>query len=291
MQEYSWQQNREKSRRIVVRSSMPLLFLRALVIALIFFSGYKILTCSKWYYPQGIFYSAKNRNVAIVGTYITPPDKILNVMRKVEIPKRPLYLIDVKAFEDRIGEIKTIKQVYIRRYWFPARMLIVAEDKKPVLMICSDEKSLPVAFFVEDGTLLNADLLPKDEKYYPLKILTTGNNPEDNFVNWKKDRITELVKLAEMSEIYSGEKVEYIDIRDPQDVYIKIKTALIRIGKPDENTYSRLKAISVILPNLSKVEERIEYVDLRWDVAKYVKIERKEQENESSINTTKSENG
>lgn len=292
MQENSKLQNKDSKGKIIpVRSSIPLLFLRALIIALIVFCGYKILGSSKWYYPQGMFYSPRNKNLAIVGTYITSKYKVLEVMKKVQIPKRPLYLLDVKAFEDRISEIETVKNVHIRRYWFPARMLIVIEDKMPILMIASDEKAQPAAFFVEDGTLLSADLLPRNEKIYPLKILTTGNDPQDNFINWKKERINQLITLANKARQYSGEEVEYIDVRDPQDVYIKIKSVLIRMGKLDENTYTKLKAISIILPNLNKIDEKIIYVDLRWDVAKYIKIERKEQKDESSTDTTQHEIG
>lgn len=284
------QSQKEKNRKITVRSSKPLLLLRALFIAVIIFLGYKILTSSKWYIPQDIFKSAKNKNFTISGTYITPDEKVLSVMKNVEIPKRPLYMIDVKDFENRISEIETVKSVFVRRYWFPARLQIVIEDKMPILMISPDEKAEPVAFFVEGGVLLSAHLLPKDKKLYPLKILTTGSNPKDNFSKWKEDRINQLLKLAEKTTLYSNEEVEYIDIREPNNVFIKIKSALIDLGELNETYDERLKNISVILPNLDKVNKKIEYIDLRWDVAKYIKYEGKEQD-ENSAYTTESENG
>lgn len=279
-----------KNRNITVRSSKPLLFLRALFIALIIFSGYKILTSSKWYYPQDMFKSVKNTNFTIVGTYITPKDKILKVMKRVEMPKKPLYMIDVKAFEDMISEIETVKSVHVRRYWFPARLQIVIEDKKPILMIAPDEKAKPAAFFVEGAVLLSADLLPQDKNVYPLKILTTGSNPKDNFINWKEDRINQLLELAEKASLYSGEDVEYIDIRDTNNVFIKIKSVLIDLGELNDGAYGRLQTISSVLPHLKDIDKKIEYVDLRWDVTKYIKYEGKEY-NEDSDNTIQSENG
>ena len=74
------EKDKEKHKRKPVRSSKMLLCLRALMIALILFSSYKILCSSKWYYPQKMFTSPKNKNVAIVGTYITSPEKVLNIM-------------------------------------------------------------------------------------------------------------------------------------------------------------------------------------------------------------------
>ncbi len=278
-----------KKKRIAVRSSKPLLFLRALFIALLIFSGYKLLTLPMWYYPQDMFKTAKNKNFAIMGTYITPNDKVLAVMRKVQMPKVPLYLLDVKAFEDRISEIETVKSVHIRRYWFPARLQIVIEDKKPILIIAPDEKSKPAVFFVEGATLLSADLLPKDAKKYPLKILTTGSDPKDNFIKWKEDRIDALLELADKAEELTGSEVEYIDIRNPHDVYIKTKPALIRLGEMNDTAYTRLASITTILPNLSKIEQKIKYIDLRWDVTKYVKIEG--EKNEDVINSNELEIG
>ena len=271
--------NKEKHKRKTVRSSFPLLLLRALLIALLIFCGYKLLTSSQWYYSQSMFNSVKNKNFIIVGTYITSKDKVLDVMKKVQIPRRPLYMLDVKAFEDRISEIETVKSVFVRRYWFPARMQIVIEDKMPILMVAPDEKSEPIAFFVEDGTLLSSDLLPKNEKIYPLKVITNGKNSNDNFVNWKQDRLNQLTELAEKVSLFSGEDVEYIDIRDANNTYIKIQSVLINLGEMNDTAYSRLKSIASILPNLDKIDEKIKYIDLRWDVVKYVTVEDKKNDN------------
>lgn len=283
------QTEKPKKKRIAVRASKPLLFLRALFIALLIFCGYKLLTLQMWYYPNDIFKTVKNKNFAIMGAYITPNEKVLSVMKNFQIPKVPLYMLDVKAFEDKIAEIETVKSVHVRRYWFPARLQVVIEDKKPVLVIFPDENSKPAAFFVEDGTLLSADLLPKDVKKYPLKIITTGSDPKDNFVKWKIERINSLLDLCKKAEEYSGSEVEYIDIRNPNDVYIKISPVLIRLGEMNESAYTRLGTIRTILPNLNKINKKIKYVDLRWEVTKYVKIEG--EQNENVINSNELEIG
>lgn len=283
------QTEKPKKKRIAVRASKPLLFLRALFIALLIFCGYKLLTLQMWYYPNDIFKTVKNKNFAIMGAYITPNEKVLSVMKNFQIPEIPLYMLDVKAFEDKIAEIETVKSVHVRRYWFPARLQVVIEDKKPVLVIFPDENSKPAAFFVEDGTLLSADLLPKDVKKYPLKIITTGSDPKDNFVKWKIERINSLLDLCKKAEEYSGSEVEYIDIRNPNDVYIKISPVLIRLGEMNESAYTRLGTIRTILPNLKKINKKIKYVDLRWEVTKYVKIEG--EQNENVINSNELEIG
>jgi hypothetical protein len=170
-------------------------------------------------------------------------------------------------------------------------MQIVIEDKMPILMIASNPTAKPAAFFVEGGTLLSAELLPKNQKLYPLKVLTTGANQSDNFINWKENRINQLLELADKTREYTGEEVEYIDVNDPHNVFIKIKSVLIDIGELDGQAYTRLQSIVYILENLDKIDKKIKYVDLRWDVAKYIKIEGKEKKNEDSNSTNKHEIG
>ena len=47
----------------------------------------------------------------------------------------------------------------------------------------------------------------------------------------------------------------------------------------NDTAYSRLKSIASILPNLDKIDEKIKYIDLRWDVVKYVTVEDKKNDN------------
>lgn len=273
--------NEQKPKRKLVKNSMGLLLLRALFIAALIFSGYKILLSSKWYYPQDLFFNANSKRISVAGMYITPKNSVLDALKNLQIPHKPLYMIDVKGFKNQILAIETVKNVYIRRYWFPARLQIIIEDRVPLLTISPTPDSNPAAFFVEGGKLLSAELLPNNKELYPLKVLTVGH-PDDNFIKWDENRINEILKLADYVSSYSGEKVEYIDIRNPHDIYVKIPSVLIRLGEPNETLYSRMKNITSVVPNLYKVDKPIKYVDLRWDVAKYIKLGVKANENNDS---------
>lgn len=271
----------KKFKRKYVKDSMFLLLLRALFIAAVIFAGYKILFSTKWFYPQDLFIKADKKRLSVAGNYITPKETVLEALKYMQVPDKPLYLIDVKGFKNKILEIETVKEVYIRRYWFPARLQIIIEDRMPLLTVAPSPESEPVAFFVEGGKLLSSELLPKDKTFYPLKVLTVGH-PDDNFIDWKEERINEIIKFAETVSAYSGEKVEYIDIRNPHDIYVKIPSVLVRLGEANETLYNRLQNLSSIVPNLYKVEQPVKYVDLRWDVAKYIKLGKKVNENNNS---------
>lgn len=273
-------QKTDKKRKYV-KDSLFLLLLRALCIAAVIFAGYKILMSSKWYYPQDLFLKADKKRLSVAGNIITPKEKVIEALKYMQIPKKPLYMIDVKGFRDRISDIETVKDVYIRRYWFPARLQIIIKDRMPMLLVASSAEAEPAAFFVEGGKLLSAELLPQDKSLYPLKVLTTGH-PDDNFIEWDENRINEILKLADYVSAYSGENVEYIDIINPNDIYVKIPSVLIRLGEQNDTLYKRLQNLTSILPNLYKIEQPVKYIDLRWDVAKFIKLGEKVNENDDS---------
>ena len=79
-------------------------------------------------------------------------------------------------------------------------------------------------------------------------------------------------KIANSVENYSGEKVEYIDYRKTNDVYIKIKSSNIRLGALDSTVFERIKRIYTILPQITNLKGKIRYIDLSWDKVNYIKL-------------------
>ena len=84
----------------------------------------------------------------------------------------------------------------------------------------------------------------------------------------------EIEKIVQSVETYSNEKVEYIDMRKPNDVYVKIQTTSIRLGILDNTVFERIKRIYTILPQISEVNNKIKYIDLSWDRVNYLKLQK-----------------
>jgi cell division septal protein FtsQ len=87
-----------------------------------------------------------------------------------------------------------------------------------------------------------------------LKILTSSKNLQKDL---PFEKYQEVEKIVQSVETYSNEKVEYIDMRNPNDVYVKIKTTSIRLGTLDNTVYERIKRIYTILPQISEVNNKI----------------------------------
>ena len=87
-------------------------------------------------------------------------------------------------------------------------------------------------------------------------------------------KIKEIEHIVKDVETYSNEKVEYIDARNPNDVFVKIHTINIRLGVLDSTVYERIKRIYTILPQIADVDSKIQYIDLSWDKVNYLKLQK-----------------
>ena len=76
-----------------------------------------------------------------------------------------------------------------------------------------------------------------------------------------------------MIEEFSGERVEYIDLRNPHNTFAKIQSVKLRLGEIDESIYERIKSIHDILPQIKPMIDKVQYVDLSWKESKYLKME------------------
>ena len=104
-----------------------------------------------------------------------------------------------------------------------------------------------------------------------LKILTTQQGLKKEL---SVQKIKEIEKIVKAVENYSNENVEYIDIRKPNDVFVKIKTTSIRLGTLDSTVFERIKRIYTILPQITEVNSKIKYIDLSWDKVNYLKLQK-----------------
>ena len=261
--------------RIVQRKSIMFQRLRKLLrflitLAIIYFT-YRLMTAAKWYLPKDTITSYKIKRIEIIGNRITPTYKIITSISDIELPHKPIYMIKTDEFVNKISSLASVRKVYVKRLWAPARIIIYIEEREPILTIAPSKDVQPIAYFSKDGKLIGRDYFPLPQGYNPILVLSYGNQ-NDDYTKWNKERVLSIEKLVRTLEKYSGEKVEYIDLRKPNDVFVKLKSVKIRIGEMDSNTYNRIKDIKSILSNTHSFENKIKYIDLSWDESKFIKL-------------------
>lgn len=266
-------QRERKLRKGKKKQSFLKSMLRFLTGLSIIFGMYYFSTLQGWYLPQDAFKNTASPYVQIVNNKIVKTSKIQGILKNEEVPRLPLYMASLNDLKYKLMSLAPVESVYIRRYAFPARILIIIRESTPVITISPDEKVKPVAAFTKEGRLIiGADYLPLPEEYKTIRVLSYGNKGDD-YRKWDVNKVRGIEKIAKYVETFSHEKIEYIDMRNPNDIYVKIKTVPVRLGQPDANIYERIKRLPSILPQVQKVKGKVKYIDLSWEKVNYLKLE------------------
>ena len=259
-------QIRQSQRRL---NRLRVLYKLALVFGLILL-GFIILKMPQWRLQSSAFDSVNNPALEIVNNRIVPSQKILSALRRNQVPRQPIFLVKTDNLKKSITQLEPIQTVYIRRFWFPARLQIIVVERTPVITISPDVNVPPIAFFSSDGKLIGREYMPLPDDYKTFPVITYGSG--DDYRNWNTAKVTNFKKLATLIERESGENVEYIDYRNPKDVYVKIPTANIRLGSLNTSTLDKIQRLPSLLPQVKMLNKKVKYIDLRWDTS-YIKLD------------------
>ena len=218
-----------------------------------------ILKLPQWRLHSNAFDSLNSPALEIVNNRIVPSQKILSALRRNQVPLQPIFMVKTDDIKKSITQLEPIQNVYIRRFGFPARLQIIVVERAPIVTIAPNLDVPPIAFFSADGKLIGREYMPLNDDYDTVSVITYGK--DDDYRNWDATKVTNFKRLATLVETETGEKVEYIDYRNPKDVYIKIPT-----------TFDKVRKLPSLLPQVKMINKKVKYVDLRWDT-NYIKLD------------------
>ena len=224
----------------------------------------------QWRLHKNAFDGLDSPALQIVNNKIVPAQKVLSALRRNQVNTKPIFLVKTDNLKESIMQLEPVQNVYIRRFWCPARLQIFIIERTPIITIAPEIDVEPIAFFSADGKLIGREYMPLAPEYKTVRVITYGSG--DDYRNWDKTKVLNLKKLAEYIEADSGEPVEYIDYRNPQDVYVKIPTVNIRLGSFNSGTFDKIYRIHSLLPQVKMLNKKVKYIDLRWDT-NYIKLD------------------
>ena len=270
-----------KARRGRIRITRLYKFSRFLLVVGIFYFCYLAINSSHWFFPTNYkFEKNHSERLEIIGNSLVPEKKIISALDGLKTNGIPIYKQNPVEIKNKLEKIVPIKRVFVRRYWFPARYVVMIEERTPLLLIAPSETSPAVAMYTSCGKFIGREYLPLTRAYDTTLILSYGTQGDD-YEQWNMDKITLLDKLSKAITKYSGERVSYIDLRQPRDVYVQLPSALIRLGDLDYTVFKRVEYIKSILPQIKNFNEKVKYVDLRWADSRYLKLKNTEKQEEN----------
>lgn len=256
-----------KKRKSNIWISRLHVLLRLIILSGLIFFMYNLINARQWYLDRDIF-TTTNPHLEILNNKIVPTYKILNELRRIPVTNAPIYKFETDKIKLNLLELEPIEDIYIRRYWFPARLKIILKERVPTISIYTESSTSAVSFFTEDGVLIGSDYLPLPEDIKTIKVVASNN-----FREWDKTKTDEILNISRYIEQITSEKIECINMLNSQDIYVKIPSILLRIGPLDAGIYERTSRLTSILPQINRVTEPIKYIDLRWKDAAYIKTE------------------
>ena len=259
-------QVRKSRRRLNRLRALWKLFILITLISL----SYMLLKMPQWRLHTNAFDNLNSPALQIVNNKIVPAQKVLSALRRNQVSTKPIFLVKTDNLKESIKQLEPVQDVYIRRFWFPARLKIIIIERTPALTIAPDIEVPPIAFFSSDGKLIGRDYMPLAPEFKTVRIITYGVG--DDYRNWDKTKVNNFKKLAMLVEDASGEPVEYIDYRDPKDVYVKIPTVNIRVGSFNAGVYNKIQRLRTLVPQVKMLNKKIKYLDLRWD-SNFIKLD------------------
>lgn len=242
---------------------------KLLIMLFMVLMGLFILKMPQWRLPSNSFDRVDSPALEIVNNRIVPAQKILSALRRTKVPLKPIFLVKTDPLKESIMKLEPVRDVYIRRFWFPARLQIMVIERTPAVTISPNIDVPPIAFFSTDGKLIGRDYMPLDESFRTVTVITYGM--EDDYRNWNLQKINNFRRLAAMIETETGETVEYIDYRDPKDVYVRIPTVNIRLGSLNPSVFDKIQRLPSLIPQVKMINKPVKYLDLRWDMS-YMKM-------------------
>lgn len=263
---------KRKLRKVRKKQSVFRGFFRFILTIILLCGFVYISKMPQWYLPRDAFTKPDGKSVVIINNRIVKNQKIFSILKNVEVPNVPIYMAKTRDIKQEIEKLAPVKEAYVRRYAFPPRLQIILKERIPVVTVSPDVKVPPVAAFSEDGVMMGKEFLPLNNEFKTILVLSYGNKGDD-YKKWNGQKIKTFEKIVKYIETYSKEKVEYIDFRNPQDIYVKIETVNIRLGKIDENVYKRLERLPSLLPQVKLMDSKVKYLDLSWEKVNYLKLE------------------
>ncbi len=235
------------------------------------YCGIKVLRLPMWYIDQEKINQADPYILKISGNKITPKSKIIEMVHQVTLPDTQIFRLKTDELENKISTLQPIKKVYVRRFWFPARLNILIDERTPVFLLSPNLETEPNCVITADGAKINNEFLPFIDRSKTKRILTYGVTDGKDEV-WNKKKVEEMISLVKAIESYSNQKVQYVDIRKQKDIYIMLQKYLIRFGQIDDSALSRAKWTASILPEAEKYSDKVKYIDLRWENSHYLRL-------------------
>jgi cell division septal protein FtsQ len=256
-----WIRGRRERRKLARAARVRRQILRYLLLCLLLASGAGALTLLPWRLAD------PDRDIEVRGNSVVAVEQIRGALAS-DVGK-PLYKLDPQRLAGQVRSLEAVRYAFVRRYLLPRPHLVVEVlEEFPWATLATDPGRPPDLVISETGRLIPISQFPSLVKPQ-FKIYGTAD------LRLSRAQVAQWAAWVAYIEAQTGEKVTYLDMRQPQDVRVQDGDLYFKIGSADSTLTRRLARLASLMPALVPFRGRLEYVDLSLDNNVPLKVAKK----------------
>ncbi|CAN5420059.1 hypothetical protein BH10CYA1_BH10CYA1_02480 [soil metagenome] len=267
-----WIRSRRQRKKVARRARFRRQMVRYMVLCSLLVLGWSGFTKMPWTLKHGA------EDIVVHGNQVATVDQVRKSIANVATT--PLYRLNPRQLEKQVIALQVVKHAFVRRYALPQPRIVVE-----VL------EEFPWASFSPGPELPTESVIAQSGRMIPIKDFPTITQPQLVFYGKPGLKLNHLnvaqwAKWVGYISEQTGEPVEYVDLRNANDVRIKNGDLHLKLGIADTSLTRRLGRLTSVLAAVQPMKSRLEYIDLSLDNNIPLKVAKKERESKDAKERT-----
>lgn len=225
--------------------------LRYLLLAVLLYCGTTGMIRVPWALPD------PDEDVKVSGNQVVSSVQIKKVLKPCL--HKPVYTLNPKELEARIKSLPGVHNAFVRRYLFPHPYIQVQiMEEFPWASVAAGPESAVCGVISETGRYIPVAEFPgiaqPSLRFFTAPCQKMSEGEVRTWANW-----------VSFIAIQTGLPIEYVDLRKADDIRVQAGDLQLRLGAADSTLPKRLNRLSSIMPVLSTIKERVDYINLGLD--------------------------
>lgn len=198
-----------------------------------------------------------DRDILVSGNHVVTVEQVRGVLANCE--GKLLFRLDPRRLARQVQSLADVRYAFVRRYLLPHPHLVVQVlEEYPWASLASAPDQPPKMVIAESGKLI-----PISE--FPLVVQPAFKicGPVD--IKFSADQVAKWAEWSSSIACQTGETVEYLDMRQPQNICVKTTNLFLKIGMPDTSLGRRIGRLASLMPYLEQFADKLECIDLALD--------------------------
>ncbi len=267
-----WIRSRRQRKKVARRARFRRQMVRYMVLCLLLVLGWSGFTKLPWTLKHG------QEDILVHGNQVATVEQVRESIASAV--NTPLYRVNPRQLEKQIVALRAVKHAFVRRYALPRPRIVVE-----VL------EEFPWASFSQGPDQPVESVIAQSGRMIPIKDFPTITQPQLVFygkpgLKMEHANVAQWAKWVAYISEQTGQPVEYVDLRNSNDVQIQNGDLHLKIGIADTSLTRRLGRLTSVLAAIQPMKSRLEYIDLSLDNNIPLKVSKKEKDSKDSKERT-----